>query len=190
MAARNRTATAVTLALLALAWSCGGGSGLTAPTSPAAAAPAGVEGGGEGVSASAAGKVTVCHKGKDLKVAAAAVPAHVAHGDRVGSCAATCPCFTAAALTEVAAQCTSALRVSCPVQYSLSLFCAPTGGGGVVGNLGYFEARLGTNTCSTVTQDPLTGNEIIDTRNLTPQQFESCRQALVGTPFYPTTCSQ
>jgi hypothetical protein len=40
------------------------------------------------------------------------------------------------------------------VQYSLSLFCAPAGGGGVVGNLGYFEARLGTNTCSTVTQAP------------------------------------
>jgi hypothetical protein len=190
MTARNRTVLAATMAVVALSWSCGGGSAPFAPTPAVAVAPAGVEDAGEGVSASAAGKVTVCHKGKDLKVAAAAVPAHVAHGDRVGSCAAVCPCFTTAALTEVAAQCTAALNVSCPVQYSLSLFCAPGGGGGVVGNLGYFEARLGTNTCSTVTQDPLTGNEIVDTKSLTPEQFEACRQAIVGTPFYSATCSQ
>ena len=189
MAAGNRTALAATIALVALSWSCGGDSGPSAPTQPGGLAPAGVADAGEGVFASGAGKVTVCHKGKDLKVAAAAVPAHVAHGDRVGSCAAVCPCFTAAALTEVAAQCTAALKVSCPVQYSLSLFCAPAGGGGVVGNLGYFEARLGTNTCSTTTQDPLTGNEVVDTKPLTPEQFEACRQAIVGTPFYPATCS-
>ena len=53
----------------------------------------------------------------------------------------------------MAAQCTASLSVSCPEQYSLNLFCAPGGGSGTVSSLGLFEARLGSGTCSTLTQD-------------------------------------
>lgn len=52
--------------------------------------------GGVGVAQSAIGaaqyqyaqKVTICHKGKTISVAKAAEPAHVRHGDSVGTCAA------------------------------------------------------------------------------------------------------
>jgi hypothetical protein len=35
-------------------------------------------------------KVTICHKGHTITVAAPAVPAHLRHGDSVGTCASTC----------------------------------------------------------------------------------------------------
>lgn len=41
---------------------------------------------GWGGRALAAGKVVICHKRKTIEVAAAAIPAHLAHGDSVGSC--------------------------------------------------------------------------------------------------------
>lgn len=31
-------------------------------------------------------RVTICHKGREIEVAAAAVPAHLAHGDHLGAC--------------------------------------------------------------------------------------------------------
>ena len=33
--------------------------------------------------------VLICHKGREITVDANAVPAHLAHGDRVGSCSGT-----------------------------------------------------------------------------------------------------
>ena len=175
-------------------WSCGGSAeGPTSPValleSPAAAVSGPVDG---GVTASAKGKLTICHKGQSKQVPPSAVGGHLGHGDRLGACApqpeVACPCFTATELANVAGQCSSSLNVSCPAQYSLSLFCAAGGGGGTVGNLGYFEARLGTGTCSTRTQDPMTGNEVTHTIPVTPTQFESCRQAIVGTSFSPASC--
>ena len=35
--------------------------------------------------------VLICHKGRELTVDAHAVPAHLAHGDKVGSCSSTPP---------------------------------------------------------------------------------------------------
>jgi hypothetical protein len=35
-------------------------------------------------------KVTICHKGQTIKVAASAVKAHLAHGDTVGKCPISC----------------------------------------------------------------------------------------------------
>ena len=32
-------------------------------------------------------KVSICHKGHEIGVSANAIPAHVAHGDRIGGCA-------------------------------------------------------------------------------------------------------
>lgn len=46
---------------------------------------------GGGARAAADDKVEVCHKGNTIEVAAAAVPAHLAHGDFVGSCEAPPP---------------------------------------------------------------------------------------------------
>lgn len=34
-------------------------------------------------------KVTICHKGKTIRVAKAAVKAHLAHGDTLGACEVT-----------------------------------------------------------------------------------------------------
>jgi hypothetical protein len=175
-------------------WSCGGSAeGPTSPValldSPAAAVSGPVDG---GVTASAKGKVTICHKGQTKQVPPSALGGHLGHGDRLGACAPVpaveCPCFDAAGLANVAAQCSSSLTASCPETWSLSLFCAPGGGGGTVGNLGLFEARLGTGTCSTTSQDLMTGNEVTVTLDVTPAQFEACRQAIVGTPSYPTSC--
>jgi hypothetical protein len=143
------------------------------------------------VAASVAGKVTVCHEGRNKQVPPSALGGHLGHGDRLGTCApvpTACPCFTSGGLADVAVQCSSSLAVSCPQQYSLSLFCAPGGGGGTIGNLGLFAARLGTGTCSTTTQDLVTGNPVTVTLAVTEAQFEACRQAIVGTAFYPTTC--
>lgn len=180
-------------------WSCGGPvEGPTSPvalqegSAPAAAVPG--QGDDGGVTASAVGKITICHKGKDKQVPPSALGGHMGHGDRLGTCATApdvaCPCFTSGGLAEVAAQCSASLSASCPQQYSLSLFCAPGGGGGTVGNLGLFEATLGTNTCSTTTQDLMTGEPVTETISVTPAQFEACRQAIVGSSFYPAppTC--
>jgi hypothetical protein len=174
------------LAVAAGAWSCGGS--LPSPTAPAVLSAGGEEGGG--VEASAAHKITVCHKGKDLKVAAAALGGHLAHGDRLGSCtpAVACPCFTAAGIADVAAQCSGTLLASCPATYSVQLFCAPSGGSGTIGNLGLFEARLGTDSCSTTFADSTTGNPVTVTLPVSPEQFEACRKAIVDSPVYPSSC--
>jgi hypothetical protein len=144
-----------------------------------------------GVTGSAKGRITICHEGRDKQVPPSALGGHLGHGDRLGTCAppdTACPCFTAAGLADVAAQCPSSLSVSCPQTYSISLFCAPGGGGGTVGNLGLFEARLGTGTCSTTSQDLMTGNPVTVTLAVTEAQFEACRQAIVGTSSYPASC--
>ena len=88
----------------------------------------------------------------------------------------------------MAAQCSASPIASCGDPYSINLFCAPGGGGGTVGNLGHFEARLGTGTCSTTTQDLLTGNEVTTTLPVTAAQFEACQQAIVGSAYYPASC--
>ena len=174
-------------------WSCGGSvDGPTAPValpeSPAASVTA--AGGEGGVSESHLRKITICHKGQTLKVGLAALLLHLRHRDRLGACstAVACPCFTSEGLNDVAAQCSASLYASCPQQYSLSLFCAPGGGGGTVGNLGLFEARLGSGTCSTTTQDVMTGEPVTTTHSVTSAQFEACRKAIVGTSFYPASC--
>ena len=178
-------------------WSCGGPvEGPTSPlalqegSAPAAAVPG--QGDDGGVTASAVGKITICHKGKDKQVPPSALGGHMGHGDRLGTCApapdVACPCFTSGGLADVALQCSASLSASCPRQYSLSLFCAPGGGGGTVGNLGLFEASLGTNTCSTTTQDLMTGEPVTRTILVTPAQFEACRQAIVGSSAYPASC--
>lgn len=193
-----RTSRAILLVAVAATglWSCGGSAeGPTSPVAlvdtPAAAVSGPVDG---GVAASAKGKLTICHKGQSKQVPPSALSGHLGHGDRLGACApepdVACPCFTAAGLVDVAAQCSGSLNLSCPQTYSLNLFCAPGGGGGTVGNLGLFEARLGTGTCSTTSQDPMTGNPITDTKPVTEAQFEACRQAIVGIPFYPAGCPQ
>jgi hypothetical protein len=199
----RRTSTAALAVLLAVAalgfWSCGGS--YESPTAPAivqesAAAPDTTQNAGENdegnvTSSCRHRKITICHKGQTIKVSFFALFAHLRHGDRIGPCAppaATCPCFTAEGLADVAAQCSAPPIASCGDPYSINLFCAPGGGGGTVGNLGYFEARLGTNTCSTTTQDPLTGNEVTTTLPVTDAQFEACRQAIVGSAYYPASC--
>jgi hypothetical protein len=168
-------------------WSCGGS--YESPTATLA-----IENGSEedgSVTSSRATLITVCHKGKNLKVSANALAGHLRHGDRLGACtppATSCPCFTSSGLGEVAAQCSAPPIASCGAPYSLNLFCAPGGGTGTVGNLGYFEALLGTNTCSTTTTDPLAGNEITTTLPVTAAQFEACKQAIVGSAYYPASC--
>jgi hypothetical protein len=88
----------------------------------------------------------------------------------------------------VASQCDVAPIASCPQQYSINLFCAPGGGGGTVGNLGLFEARLGTGTCSTTSQDPLTGESVTNTLAVTSAQYAACKEAIVGNSYYPASC--
>jgi hypothetical protein len=176
-------------------WSCGGSvDGPTAPVAipegptPAASVTAGGDAGGVGESHIR--KITICHKGETLKVGLAALLGHLRHRDRLGACstAVACPCFTSEGLGDVAAQCSASLAASCPQQYSLNLFCAPGGGGGTVGNLGLFEARLGSGTCSTTTQDVMTGEPVTTTLPVTAAQFDACKKAIVGTSFYPASC--
>ena len=185
---RSRRTSTATLAVMVVvaalgAWSCGGSY-----ESPTASVAIQSEGEEDGVVTSSAANITVCHKGKDLKVAASALAGHLKHGDRLGTCAAVCPCFTSGGLADIAAQCSASPIASCGDPYSINLFCAPGGGGGTVGNLGLFEARLGTNTCSTTTQDPLTGNEVTTTLAVSAAQFEACKQAIVGSAYYPSSC--
>ena len=198
---RTSTSALVVFALVAAGglWSCGGG--LESPTAPvmvqentvapAAAQSAGEESEGGVTSSCAHRKITICHKGQTLQVARAALFGHLRHHDRLGACepaAATCPCFTSTGLADVASQCDATPIASCPQQYSINLFCAPGGGGGTVGNLGLFEARLGTGTCSTTTQDPLTGDTITTTLAVTSAQYAACKTAIVGSSYYPASC--
>ncbi len=181
----RRTSTAALAVVVAAAlgiWSCGGSS-----ASPTGVTAIQTEEQGA-VAASSVSRITICHKGKDLRVAPAALGGHLRHGDRLGSCVEVCPCFTSAGLAEVAAQCSTPPIASCGAPYSINLFCAPGGSGGTVGNLGYFEARLGAGTCSTTTQDLMTGNEVTTTLPVTAAQFEACHQAIIQSTYYPATC--
>jgi hypothetical protein len=179
MASRYLTGAAVALAFCA--WSCDGSHSPASPT-----APVDVAGGDEAgaATASAAGKITICHKGQELRVSVNALGGHIGHGDRVGSCAATCPCFSSAGIEQMAGQCPVGLLVGCYPAYSISMFCVS---GGSVGNMGSFEAYLGSNTCSTTLQDAY-GNFSTSTQNVTPEEYEACRQALVGSTPYPAYC--
>ncbi len=179
----STAALAVVVAALGM-WSCGGSS--VSPTAVTAIQSGGED--GAAVAASAVAQITICHKGKDLQVAPSALGGHLRHGDRLGSCAEVCPCFTSAGLAQVAAQCAAPPIASCGVPYSINLFCAPGGSGGTVGNLGYFEAKLGAGTCSMTTQDLMTGSEVTATLGVTAAQFEACHQAIVQSTYYPATC--
>jgi hypothetical protein len=172
---------------------------LDSPTAPVAVEPnptpsvavsSGDESGGTVTASHVRRKITICHKGQTLQVSLFALFGHLRHHDRLGACStpASCPCFTAQGLADVADQCDATPIASCPVQYSINFFCAPGGGGGTVGNLGLFEAELGTNTCSTTTQDPLTGDSVTNTLPVTSAQYQACRQAIVGNPYYPASC--
>jgi hypothetical protein len=176
-------------------WSCGGSAdGPTAPValpqSPAPVATVTADTGDAGVSESHFRKITICHKGETMKISLVALLSHLRHRDRLGACtaAAACPCFTSEGLADVADQCSVPVSASCPQQYSLNLFCAPGGSGGTVGNLGLFEARVGSGTCSTTTQDPMTGEPVTTTIAVTAAQYDACKKALVGTSFYPASC--
>ena len=189
----TRVAAVVLVAAATGLWSCGGS--VDGPTSPVALAErpaiAVASGGDDGGVTASAGKIAICHKGQDKQIPPSALGGHLGHGDRLGTCApaaAACPCFTSSGLAAVAAQCTVPLTVSCPAQYSLNLFCAPGGGSGTVTSLGLFEARLGAGSCSTLTQDYVTGAAVTNTLAVTPAQFEACKRAIVGTSFYPASC--
>jgi len=199
----RRTSTATLAAMVVVAalgvWSCGGSyespTAIVAiqesPPAPVAAQSTGEDDEGNVTSSHRPRKITICHKGKTMQVSLAALFGHLRHHDRLGACApaaANCPCFTSGGLADIAAQCSASPIASCGDPYSINLFCAPGGGGGTVGNLGYFEAKLGTNTCSTITQDPLTGNEVTATLAVTAAQFEACKQAIVGSAYYPASC--
>jgi hypothetical protein len=187
---RSRSVVLLVVAAATGLWSCGGS--VDGPTSPVlqegpalAAAVPGV-GDDSGVAASAADKVTICHKGKDLSVSSNAISGHLGHGDRLGSCAAVCPCFTATGIEQLAAQCTATARNSCPTQYSISLVCVGSLGGST-GPLGSFQATVGAGTCSNRLKD---GNGAFVTTVLpvTPVEYEACKQAIIGSSVYPATC--
>ncbi len=185
---RSRRTSTAALAVVVVAalgiWSCGG------PSESPTAVTAIQSGGGEqgAVTASSVAQITLCHKGKDLQVAPSALGGHLGHGDRLGSCAEVCPCFTSAGLAQVAAQCSVPPIASCGSPYSINLFCAP--GSGTISNLGYFEARIGAGTCSTTTQDLMSGNEVTTTLPVTAAEFEACREAIVSSTYYPATCPE
>jgi hypothetical protein len=189
MTSRHQFAPGVAVVALAVAmgaWSCGGSSPTESLTSPAAVQ---TDDSGGTVTASGAGKVTICHKGRELQVSANAIGGHVGHGDRVGSCTATCPCFTSGGIDSLAAQCTATLLTQCGQPYSIALmFCVPSGGsGGASGSLGSFEAILGSNTC-TATVKNTQGTWETTTLPVTPAEYEACKQAIVGSTAYPGSC--
>jgi hypothetical protein len=174
--------------------SCGGAAGPESLTGPMVSSePQADEEGSVSASHNGHHKVLVCHKGNDLRIAVWALPWHLRHGDKLGRCAgaeASCPCFTQAGIDEVASGCSGQLNASCPLTYSLQLFCvAGSGGGGSASNLGYFEARVDSGTCSTVAQDPITGDQVVDTKAVTPSEYQACRRALVtSSPYQTTNC--
>ena len=196
MAKGHRSSPVVLLVVAAAAglWSCGGS--VDGPTSPVLqegpALAAAVPGGGDdgGVTASAASKVTICHKGKDLSVASSAIGGHLGHGDRLGSCTAAvaCPCFTATGIEQLAAQCSGTPRNSCPTQYSVSLVCVGSVGGST-GPLGSFQATVGAGTCSNRLKDA-TGAFFTTVLPVTPAEYDACKQAIVGSSVYPASCPQ
>jgi hypothetical protein len=136
------------------------------------------------VTASAAAKVTVCHKGQELRVATSALGGHLGHGDRLGTCAATCPCFTSAGIDQMAAQCDANLYVDCSEKYSVAMFCWGNGGGA---NLGAFQAILGTDTCGTVLKDS-TGAFVESSQAVSAAEYEACKQAIFGSSSYQPYC--
>jgi len=149
----------------------------------------------EGLSASCRGKVLLCHKGRrSLWVPRWAVRGHQRHGDQLGKCdapppQATCPCFSRSDIESAAAGCSN-LNASCPATFSLGLFCSPGGSGGTVGNLGYWEAVVGQDTCSWTEWDPLTGDAVTQTLPVTTAEFEACRSAITSSSPYPSSCPQ
>jgi hypothetical protein len=170
----------IVLAVAVIAGSCGGPQ--ESPTSPVAVERADGEGGS--VTSSAAAQVTVCHKGQELRVATSALGGHLGHGDRLGSCAATCPCFTSAGIDQMAGQCDANLYVDCSEKYSVAMFCWGNGGGA---NLGAFQAILGTDTCGTVLKDS-TGAFVESSRAVSPAEYEACKQAIFGSSSYQPYC--
>jgi hypothetical protein len=136
-------------------------------------------------------KVLVCHKGKTLSVSPSAIWAHLHHGDTRGACGAPvdCPCFSSADIQTAASQCSN-LNASCPATFSLGLFCAPGGSGGTVGNVGYWEAVVGQDTCSWTSWDPLTGDSVTQTLPVDDAQFQACRTAITLSSPYPASCPQ
>jgi hypothetical protein len=171
---------AVVLGLSMGVGSCGGPQ--ESPTSPAALQS--VDDAGGSVGSSAVGRVTVCHKGQELRVAGSALGGHLVHGDRLGTCAAVCPCFTSAGIDQMAAQCDANLYVDCAQKYSVAMFCWGGGGGA---NLGAFEAILGTDTCGTVLKDS-TGMFVESTLAVSADEYEACKQALFGSSAYQPYC--
>lgn len=164
---------------------CGGG-GRDSVTGPATIASGALNEGGT-LGESAASQIVVCHKGQDLAVAGSAVSAHLGHGDKLGSCAAVCPCFTSQGINSLAATCSIGLVAQCPAQYSLQLYCSP---GPFSSNLGYFEARLGTSSCMSITQDALTGNLVRAEKVVSSAEYDACRAAIVmSTPYQSTSAS-
>jgi len=133
----------------------------------------------DGLSASSADKVLICHKGKEsLWVSSSAVPGHQGHGDILGECgaAATCPCFSQADIDAAASGCSS-LTAFCPATYSLGLFCNTT-----TTSAGYWEAVVGQNSCT------WTVGSITETRPVDAGQFEACRVAITSSALYPPAC--
>jgi hypothetical protein len=186
----NRRASApVVSVLVAVAagslWSCGGPQDRV--TTPVAVQSAGEESGS--VTSSAARRITVCHKGKDLQVPTQALAIHVGHGDSIGSCqaASVCPCFTAAGIAELAALGAPFTRGACAgtSPYSLTLVYDTAS---TSSQMGTFEAPVGTGTCSVTSWD--TGNPVVAVAAVTQAQFEACKQAIVGSSYYPAGCPQ
>jgi hypothetical protein len=163
-----------------------------------------------GLSASCRGKTLICHKKKkSLWVSQSALRAHFRHGDTLGRCPlpppkpkpkpkpkptptpppAQCPCFSRTDIESAASQCSN-LNASCPATFSLGLFCAPGGSSGTVGNVGYWEAVVGQDSCSWTTWDPLTGDAITQSRPVDAAQFDACRTAITTSSPYPASCPQ
>lgn len=185
---RTRAAFVVLAAVAAAtAWSCSGSPVMESPTAPVDVLAAADEG---SVSEAAAGKITVCHKGKDKLIPPSALAGHLVHHDTLGSChTTTCPCFSSTGIDSVAASCTLTVSANCPgsTPYALQLSCSP-GGSGSPTNLGLFEARVGGGQCSTTTEDILTGATIVVAMPVTAAEEQACRQAIVGSSYYPASC--
>ncbi len=170
----------VALAAAVVAGSCGGQQ--ESPTSPVAIERTDGEHGS--VTSSAAAKMTVCHKGQELRVSTSALGGHLGHGDRLGSCAAVCPCFTSTGIDQMAAQCDANLYVDCSEEYSVAMYCWGNGGGA---NLGAFQAILGTDTCGTVLKDS-TGAFVESSLAVSAAEYEACKQAIFGSSSYQPSC--
>jgi hypothetical protein len=165
----------------------------------------------DGISASCRGKLLICHKRKKtLWVSHAALMAHLRHGDSMGACPAPppkpkptptpaptptptppapaqCPCFSRSDIEAAASQCGN-LNASCPTTFSLGLFCAPGGSTGTVGNLGYWEAVAGQESCSRTIWDPLTGDPMVQTLPVDALELEACRAEITTSSPYPASC--